>query len=106
MLFSSLLRNWNRSAAAHRRGKTSDRQRDGLAPLLESLEGRCLLSTLTVTNTLDSGAGSLRNAIAAAQNGDTIVFASTLSSSATLSSTSTLSNSTTLFGSSTKSDSG
>lgn len=31
-------------------------------------------ATLTVTSTADSGDGSLRDAVAAAQNGDTIVF--------------------------------
>jgi hypothetical protein len=44
-------------------------------PLLEVLEDRALPSTLTVLNTLDSGAGSLRAAITAAKSGDTIVFA-------------------------------
>jgi hypothetical protein len=39
------------------------------------LEGRALPSTLTVTNTLDSGPGSLRGEIAAAASGDTIEFA-------------------------------
>jgi hypothetical protein len=43
-------------------------------PRLEALENRCLPSTLTVLNTNDSGPGSLRGEIAAAQNGDTIVF--------------------------------
>jgi hypothetical protein len=38
------------------------------------LEDRCVPSTLTVTNTLDSGAGSLRADVAAAASGDTIVF--------------------------------
>jgi hypothetical protein len=38
------------------------------------LEDRWLPSTLTVTNTLDSGAGSLRADVAAAASGDTIVF--------------------------------
>jgi len=42
------------------------------------LEDRYLLSTLTVLNTGDSGAGSLRDTISAAQNGDTIVFAPSL----------------------------
>jgi hypothetical protein len=42
------------------------------------LEDRTVLSTLTVLNTADSGAGSLRAAIGAAQNGDTIVFDSSL----------------------------
>jgi uncharacterized protein (TIGR03118 family) len=43
-------------------------------PVLEELEARALPSTLTVLNTLDSGAGSLRAALAAAQPGDTIRF--------------------------------
>src|SRR6516165_12813270 len=41
-------------------------------PRLEALEDRWLLSTLTVTNNLDSGPGSLRAEIALAQNNDTI----------------------------------
>jgi hypothetical protein len=39
------------------------------------MEDRLALSTLTVTNNADSGPGSLRATIAAAANGDTIVFA-------------------------------
>src|SRR5690348_7262042 len=39
-------------------------------PRLEELEDRCLLATFLVTTTADSGAGSLRAAIAAAA-GDT-----------------------------------
>ena len=42
---------------------------------LERLEKRTVLSTLTVLNNLDSGPGSLRDTIAAADNGDTIDFA-------------------------------
>jgi predicted outer membrane repeat protein len=42
------------------------------------LEDRELLSSLTVTNNLDSGPGSLRAEIAAAQGGDTIHFAGKL----------------------------
>jgi hypothetical protein len=38
------------------------------------LEDRTVLSTLTVLNTADSGAGSLRDTLAAAQSGDTIIF--------------------------------
>jgi hypothetical protein len=45
---------------------------------LESLESRRLLSTLTVSSVADSGTGSLRARIAAAQSGDTINFAPTL----------------------------
>lgn len=44
-------------------------------PRLEALEGRAMLSTLSVVNNADSGPGSLRAELAAAQNGDTIVFA-------------------------------
>jgi hypothetical protein len=44
-------------------------------PCIQVLEGRCLPSTLTVTTNADSGPGSLRAEIAAAQSGDTIVFA-------------------------------
>ncbi len=43
-------------------------------PQLEALEGRCVPSTLKVTNTFDSGPGSLRYEIAQAQSNDTLVF--------------------------------
>jgi hypothetical protein len=48
--------------------------RPTLRPALQALEDRWVPSTLTVLNTLDSGPGSLRADIAAAQNNDTIVF--------------------------------
>jgi hypothetical protein len=41
---------------------------------MDVLEGRVMPSTLTVMNNADSGAGSLRAAIAQAASGDTIVF--------------------------------
>jgi hypothetical protein len=47
-------------------------------PRLDILEDRSLPSTLTVLNTLDSGSGSLRDAIGHAKDGDTIVFAPSL----------------------------
>jgi predicted outer membrane repeat protein len=47
-------------------------------PALETLEDRWVPSTLTVRNNLDSGADSLRAEIAAAKNGDTIVFVPSL----------------------------
>src|SRR5262245_34442944 len=47
-------------------------------PWLEALEDRSLPSTLTVTTTFESGAGSLRAAVGAASNNDTIVFESSL----------------------------
>src|SRR6516162_9661973 len=53
-------------------------QRHRFRPRLEGLEDRTVLSTLTVLNTLDKGAGSLRDTITSAQSGDTIVFAPTL----------------------------
>jgi hypothetical protein len=58
--------------------RTAPAARRTVRPCLERLEDRWVLSTLTVLNNLDSGAGSLRADIAAAHNGDTIVFASTL----------------------------
>jgi predicted outer membrane repeat protein len=50
-------------------------------PTLEALEDRCVPSTLTVTNPNDDSntPGTLRYEISAAQSGDTIVFASSLS---------------------------
>ena len=47
-------------------------------PTVESLEDRWVPSTLTVTNDLDSGAGSLRAALNAIHSGDTINFAPSL----------------------------
>src|SRR6516225_7422051 len=49
-------------------------QRHRFRPRLEGLEDRTVLSTLTVLNTLDKGAGSLRDTITNAKSGDTIVF--------------------------------
>src|SRR5262249_27603301 len=49
-------------------------RRPRLVPRLEGLEDRTVPSTLTVLNNLDHGAGSLRDTIAAAHRGDTIVF--------------------------------
>src|SRR6516162_8353091 len=53
-------------------------QRHRFRPRLEGLEDRTVLSTLTVLNTLDKGAGSLRDTITGAKSGDTIVFAPSL----------------------------
>src|SRR6516225_4543869 len=47
-------------------------------PNLEALEDRWMPSTLTVTSIADKGVGSLRADIAAAQSGDSIVFAPNL----------------------------
>src|SRR5207302_1486338 len=65
-------------AGERRRANGYARRRAVFRPTLAALEDRKLLSTLTVTNTLDSGKGSLRAEIAAAQPGDTIRFAGKL----------------------------
>src|SRR5262245_14159500 len=53
-------------------------RRQSFTPRLENLEDRTVLSTLTVLNKLDTGAGSLRDAIGRARDGDTIAFAANL----------------------------
>jgi hypothetical protein len=58
--------------------RSSSLRRRRFVPRLEVLEGRVVPSTLTVANNLDHGAGSLRDALAAAHNGDTVVFAGSL----------------------------
>jgi hypothetical protein len=60
------------------KGPNSARQRR-FVPRFEVLEDRTVLTTLTVLNALDSGTGSLRDAIASAKSGDTIVFAPAVS---------------------------
>ena len=50
MLFSSWLRNWNRSAPATRRTQTSSRPRARFRPRMEAIEDRCLLSGYQQTN--------------------------------------------------------
>src|SRR3954454_22697440 len=50
------------------------RRERSLRPRLDGLEDRIVLSTLTVLNALDKGAGSLRDTITKAKDGDTIVF--------------------------------
>ncbi len=52
---------------------TAHRKRE-FRPRLQILEDRTVPSTLTVTNNLDSGAGSLRDTIKHASSGDMIVF--------------------------------
>jgi hypothetical protein len=79
MWLTSWLRDRNRATNRGSTGRAPSRlSRRRLAarcrPQLEALECRNLLSTLTVLNMADSGAGSLRDTIAAAQSGDRIVF--------------------------------
>jgi hypothetical protein len=66
-------------AALRGRSHGSSRKRPSCRLQLDALEDRCLPSTLTVLNNLDSGPASLRAAIATASPGDTIVFAPRLS---------------------------
>ena len=69
-------RDSGKSLTAKRRGNR--RRHVSFIPRLESLEDRSLPSTLTVLNNADSGPGSLRDTIAAAAPGDTIVFDNSL----------------------------
>ena len=64
-----------------RTAKPNLRKSSGSRPAflqLECLEDRMLPSTITVLNNTDSGPGSLRNAVAGAASGDTIVFSNRL----------------------------
>jgi hypothetical protein len=77
MRFLTWLRSEDRShPAERRRGHGPSRRRAAARPRLEMLEERRVLSTLTVTSNSDNGlpGNTLRNEIAAAQPGDTIVF--------------------------------
>src|SRR5262245_49442448 len=74
LLLSLLL---SRKPGARRRpsaGRPPALHRRTFVPRLEVLEDRTALSTLTVLNNLDNGAGSLRDAITKSKDGDTIVF--------------------------------
>jgi hypothetical protein len=73
MLLTSLLSSLP-ARAGHRPKTARHRARHRFVPRLEILEDRSVPSTLTVTNNLDKGAGSLRDAITKAGSGDTIVF--------------------------------
>jgi predicted outer membrane repeat protein len=69
---------WYSSWLRDRIGSRKHRPVSRFRPTLEVLEGRWVPSTLTVTNNLNGGIGSLRAEIAAAKSGDTIVFAPSL----------------------------
>jgi hypothetical protein len=75
----SQLRLFSWLKANQRPGASAKRIRPACKPRLDPLENRLLPSTLTVLNNADSGPGSLRDTIAAAASGDTIVFAHSLS---------------------------
>jgi hypothetical protein len=80
----SIKGNGSSGTAPSRRGRGPRRRPRKLAPRVDTLEVRALLSTLTVTNDNDSGTGSLRAQLAAAQTGDTIDFAPTAYGTITL----------------------
>jgi len=85
MLFATRFRRLLRSHPANRSAP-----RRSFVPRLEALEDRSLPSTFTVTNLADSGAGSLRAAVAAANASpgpDAIAFAPGLSGTIALGST-------------------
>jgi hypothetical protein len=68
---------WLRSVSPRKPGtriRRTSKPRRSFVPQVLVLEDRTVLSTLTVLNNADSGTGSLRDTIAAAQSGDTIVF--------------------------------
>src|ERR1051326_1814014 len=82
-MFTSLSQ-WLRSASPRPRAGQSGRlqphhrpfvPRRPFVPALEVLEDRTVPTTLTVQSNLDNGVGTLRDTLAAAQSGDTIVFA-------------------------------
>jgi hypothetical protein len=79
-LFSSIRKRM--TGHSHTRSARAHNTILGFRPRLEALDDRLVPSTLSVTNNLDAGVagdGSLRGEIAAARNGDTIVFDPSLS---------------------------
>src|SRR5438552_4113229 len=78
MSFTSWLANHLDLPPRHASRRKTPAARPIFRPTFEALEERWVPSTLTVTNKLDSGVGSLRADIAAAHNNDTIVFAPSL----------------------------
>src|SRR5579859_3922519 len=79
LLINPLIRRISGNSRSHRtRRRRPFSPFESQAAQVEVLENRRLLSALTVTTAADSGAGSLRAVIAAANNGDTIDFSNQL----------------------------
>ncbi len=83
--FPAGMTNFLRERGRHRRRPAQVGRRSS-RPRLEVLEDRTLLSTDIVSNTSDSGPGSLRATIGSASPGDTIEFASGVTGTITLTS--------------------
>jgi hypothetical protein len=66
------------TARLSRAGRKVRRARTIFLPMASELEGRTLLSTLTVVSGRDSGPGSLVQEVALARTGDTIAFSPNL----------------------------
>src|SRR5436305_1458753 len=73
-LLRLLKSSYDHHRAVHGRPRTQQRRPVTARLTCEKLEDRTVLSTLTVLNNLDSGAGSLRDTIAHAKSGDAVVF--------------------------------
>jgi len=71
MWFTARVRSAKRISCGRRKASWSP---STVPCVVQILEDRTLLSILSVTNALDKGAGSLRDAITHAQTGDTIAF--------------------------------
>lgn len=79
MWLSVFLRSMTRGSKPPWTGRIAGPGGRAFRPRLEPLEGRDVPSTLTVVNAFDKGAGSLRDAVAHARDGDMIVFDQSLS---------------------------
>src|SRR5665213_1721961 len=79
-------------------GHRSTQRPRRVLPQFQTLEDRTLFSAVTVMNLNDSGAGSLRAALAAANSGDTIMFAHGLHGTINLASELQIANSLTIDG--------
>jgi hypothetical protein len=79
MRFTTLIRSLVRGPGGRPEGgRNGPRMSGSFVPGIELLEDRTVPSTLTVLNSIDKGAGSLRDAVVHALAGDVVVFDSSL----------------------------